>query len=160
MKTKSISRLFNLTGKAAVITGGAMGIGESIGLRLAEAGARVMIADVDLEKAEQTVEEIRAMEREAQAVYADVSRKDDVMELIRATLKAFGGLDILVNNAGISSQPFLPVMETQEENWDRVFEVNLKGMFLLSQAAGREMIKQGKGGRIINITSLIRIPFS
>ncbi len=157
MSTESIVQLFDLTGKHAVVTGGALGIGQGIALRLAESGAKVMIADVDLDNAGQTVEQIKKAGGESRAVKANMARTEDIKKIIQETLAAFGGLDILINNAGISPLPFRPAMETSEDTWDQVMDVNLKGMFLLSQAAAREMIKQGRGGKIINIASVAAV---
>jgi len=149
---KTIAELFDLSGKAAVVTGGAMGIGQAISFRLAEAGASVMIADLDMEAAEKTAEEIKAKGGKAQAIRADASSTADAKKVAQATVKAFGSYDILVNNAGI--YPLAPVMEVDEGLWDKVLDVNLKGPFLYSQAAAGEMIKAGHGGKIVNIASI------
>ena len=149
---QTIAELFDLSGKGAVVTGGAMGIGQAIAFRLAEAGASVMIADIDLEAANQTVEQIKATGSKAQAIRADARSAADAKKVAQATVEAFGSLDILVNNAGI--YPLLPFMEVGEELWDRVLSVNLKGPFFYSQAAAEQMIKAGRGGKIINIASI------
>jgi len=152
MTTKTITELFDLSGKGAVVTGGAMGIGKGIAFRLAEAGASVMIADVNLEAADQTVEEIQSRGGKARAIGADVRSAADARKVARATVEAFSYLDILVNNAGI--YPLMPLMQVSEELWDKVLDVNLKGSFLYAQAAAEEMIKAGRGGRIVNIASI------
>jgi len=152
MTTQTIAELYDLSGKGAVVTGGAMGIGKGIAFRLAEAGASVMIADINLEAAKQTVEEIESRGARAQAVYADVRSAADAKKVAKAMVEAFGSLDILVNNAGI--YPLMPLMQVTEELWDKVLDVNLKGSFLYAQAAAEEMIKVGRGGRIINIASI------
>ncbi len=152
METRTIVQLFDFTGKSAIVTGGAMGIGLAIALRLAEAGASVMIADIDLEAASQTVEQIRGNGGRAQAIRADVASVDDVGKMAQATMEAFGSIDILVNNAGIF--PIVPnMMDISGELWDKVLGINLKGAFLCSQAVAREMIKAGRGGKIVNIAS-------
>jgi NAD(P)-dependent dehydrogenase (short-subunit alcohol dehydrogenase family) len=148
---QTIAQLHDLKGKGAIVTGGGLGIGQAICLRLAETGASVMIADINLEAANKTAEQIVAAGGKAKAIHADVSRVADAQKVIEAILEAFGSLDILVNNAGI----FRPVklMDIDEAFWDNILDVNLKGAFFFSQTAAREMIKAGKGGRIINIAS-------
>jgi len=152
MTKPTIAELFDLSGKGAVVTGGAMGIGQGIAFRLAEAGAGVMIADINLEAANQTVEEIKSGGGKAQAVYGDVGSTADAKKVAKATVAAFGSLDILVNNAGI--YPLVPLMQVTEELWDKVLGINLKGSFVYAQAAAEEMIKAGHGGKIINIASI------
>ena len=152
MGTKTIGELFDLTGKAAIVTGGAAGIGQAIALRLAEAGAAVTIADIDTEGANRTASEIQARGGKSIFLAADARSADDARQAVRATVRAFGSLDILVNNAGI--YPICPFMNITEELWDRVLTINLKGTFLYSQAAADVMIKGGRGGRIINIASI------
>jgi 2-deoxy-D-gluconate 3-dehydrogenase len=151
MTTKAIAQLFDLTGKAAIVTGGAMGIGQAIAFRLGEAGARVMITDIDLDGASQTVEKIKASGGQAKAIEADAGSVEDAKRAVQATMEQFGRLDILVNNAGIF---FLKsALKASEGRWDRLFHINLKGVFFYSQAAAQEMIKAGRGGKIINIAS-------
>jgi len=153
MATKqTIAELFDLSGKGAIVTGGAMGIGKTVSLRLAEAGASVLISDIDLETAEKTVEEIEAVGGRAQAVLADASSSSDALKVAAAAKAAFGRLDILVNNAGV----FTPSLglEITEQMWDKVHDINLKGLYFYSQAAAKEMIKAGNGGKIINIASM------
>lgn len=149
---QSIAQLFDLKGKVALVTGAAMGIGQGIALRLAEAGAAVMIADIRPQAAEETVSQIRARGGEAQAIKADVSRVADAARAVEETVQAFGRLDILVNNAGIF--PMSPALEVGEALWDKVLDINLKGLFFFTQAAAREMIKEGHAGKIINIASI------
>lgn len=152
MTTQPIAELFDLSGKGAIVTGGAMGIGKAIALRLAEAGASVMIADIDLEAATQTVEEIQARGGKAQAAKADAGSSGDAKKVTEETVQAFGRLDILVNNAGV--YPAASVMDMGEETWDETLSTNLKGLFFCSQAAAQQMTKAGNGGKIINIASL------
>lgn len=152
MEKQAIAQLFDLTGKGAVVTGGAKGIGQAIAFRLAEAGASVMIADIDLETASQTAEQIKASDGIAQAVRAEARSMADAYRVAQSTTEAFGSLDILVNNAGI--YPFSSVLDTSEELWDKVIDINLKGMFAYSQAAAQQMIANEQGGKIINIASI------
>lgn len=148
----SITQLFDLTGKAAIVTGGAMGIGQGIVLRLAEAGAAVMITDINLEAANNTVNQVRSKGGKAEAIKADASSVADARRTVQETVRAFGRLDILVNNAGI--YPFAPALQMTEELWDKVLDINLKGLFFYSQAAAQEMMNEGHGGKIINIASI------
>jgi len=152
MALQSITELFDLSGKAAVVTGGAMGIGQAICFRLAEAGACVMIADIDLAAADKTAKEIISRGGQARTIQADAGSGDDARKVAQAVVDAFGSLDILVNNAGIF--PLLEVMRVEEALWDRVINVNLKGTFLYSQAAAARMIEAGKGGKIVNLASI------
>jgi 2-dehydro-3-deoxy-D-gluconate 5-dehydrogenase len=148
----SIAQLFDLAGKVAIVTGGGMGIGQSIAYRLAEAGAAVMIADVDLDAANNTAGQIQVEGGEAKTLLADVSSLPDARRTVEATLHAFGRLDILVNNAGV--YPFVPAMEVTEALWDKVLDTNLKGLFFYAQASAEEMIKEGHAGKIINVASI------
>jgi len=148
--------MFDLTGKIALVTGGSRGIGRGICLRLAEAGATVVVnahsAASRNEHAADVVSAIEAGGGRALAVAADVSVKAEVEAMIAETIATFGGLDILVNNAGIC--PFHDFLTMPEELWDRVQDVNLKGVFLCSQAAASQMVAQGRGGRIVSISSI------
>jgi 2-deoxy-D-gluconate 3-dehydrogenase len=148
---RPIRDLLDLRGRGAVVTGGAAGIGFAIAGRLAEAGAAVVIADVDAAAAEAAAARLRALDRRAVAVTADVSNAADVERLMTAAAD-FGGVDVLVNNAGI--YPFRPVQQMAEAEWDRVLDVNLKGAFLCAQAAAVRMRARGRGGVILNITSI------
>jgi 2-deoxy-D-gluconate 3-dehydrogenase len=149
---ESIAHLFDLTGKTAIVTGGAMGIGQGIAFRLAEAGAAVMIADINLAAAQDTVYQIRASGGKAEAIKADAASVADASQVVTETMKAFGRLDILVNNAGIF--PMAPALEVTEALWDKVLNINLKGLFFYTQAAAKEMMNEGHGGKIINIASI------
>ncbi len=149
---ESLAQLFDLRGKVAVVTGGAMGIGQGIALRLAEAGAAVIIADINLEAAQQTANMIVAKDGKAKAVRADASSQQDAEKVMGEANATFGRLDILVNNAGIF--PMSPVLETSPELWQKVIGVNLNGTFYYAQAAARAMIAQGHSGRIVNIASI------
>jgi 2-deoxy-D-gluconate 3-dehydrogenase len=149
---QSIAELFDLTGRAAIVTGGGSGIGRAIAVRLAEAGAAVMATDINIEAADTTVDRIRGAGGEARAIQADAGCVADAEMVAKAAIDAFGRLDILVNNAGIF--PHSPMLDITEELWDRVFSVNLKGVFFYSQAAVRHMINLGNGGNIVNISSM------
>ncbi len=143
--------MFDLTGKVAIVTGARRGIGRGIALKLAEAGADVIVSDINLEDCRKVIEEIEALGRKGLAIKCDVTQKAEVEEMVRKTVEKFGKVDILVNNAGIAgTKPFL---EMTEEDWDKVLDINLKGQFLCAQAAAKEMVKQ-KSGRIINLASI------
>jgi len=146
--------LFSLTGKVALITGGSRGIGRAIALAFAEAGADLVLSSRDKRppELEKVAEEIRARGRRAVAIPAHVGKRAEVQNLVQKTLQEFGRIDILVNNAG--ANPVLSsIVDLEEEAFEKVLEVNLKGAFLMSKAVAGEMIKQG-GGRIINISSI------
>jgi glucose 1-dehydrogenase len=135
------------------VTGGNSGIGKAIVLALAEAGATIAIDYVANEKAEEEVErKVAALGDRVIGVDADVSKVADLQRLIAETVKAFGHLDIMVNNAGIESRT--STLETTEEQYDRVMAINLKSAFFGIQLAAQQMIDQGTGGRIINISSV------
>jgi len=148
----SVKDLFDLTGKVALVTGGSRGLGLEMATALGEAGAGVAITarrDQWLTPAE---EELRAKGINVLAVTCDVSNSDQVTAAVRAAVDRFGRLDVLINNAGITwGQP----IETMPlEKWRQVFETNVTGCFLMSQAAGNEMLRLGNGGSIINIASV------
>lgn len=147
-----IAQLFDLRGKTAIVTGAALGIGQAIAQRLAEAGATVVIADVNIEAAQATAAAIVERGGQALALRADASSVADAQATVRQAAERFGHLDILVNNAGIF--PFAPVLELTEAQWDRVLDLNLKGAFFFAQAAARQMVAQGNGGAIVNVASV------
>jgi len=143
-----------LSGKAAIVTGGARGIGRAVAARLAEEGMSVMIADIEDEAGEKTAAELGDT---VLFTECDVAEKLDVRNLLAATLDAFGDVHVLVNNAGIvGGAPFL---ELSEEDFDRVLAVNLKGAFLVSQAVAKHMVERvkagGPGGATDSVTSFI-----
>ncbi|MDR1932098.1 MAG: SDR family oxidoreductase [Spirochaetales bacterium] len=141
-----------LDGKKAFVTGGARGIGLSIACALAEAGADIAIADLDEEAANRAAEEIqRAAGRKTLAVKTDVTRPESVDAMIAAILKSFGRIDAAFCNAGVCMN--IPAAEMTLEDWNKVLAVNLTGVFLTAQAAGRVMIEQG-GGSIITTASM------
>jgi 3-oxoacyl-[acyl-carrier protein] reductase len=145
----------NLEGKAALVTGASRGIGREIALELARQGANVAVNFSGSEaKANEVVDEIKALGREAFAVKCDVSNAEQVTEMVKGTIASFGKLDILVNNAGITRDNLL--MRMKEEEWDDVININLKGVFLCTKAVTRQMMKQ-RVGRIINIASIVGV---
>ena len=145
-----LSQLFDLTGTVAIITDGALGIGQAIAFRLAEAGAWVMIADVNLEAAHDTLQQIR-VEAGLSAIQADASRASDAKRLVEETVRAFGRLDILTNSTTV--YPFATALEATEALWDKTEDITFKGLFFYSQAAAQEMVREGHAGTIINIAS-------
>lgn len=143
----------SLQGNVAIVTGGSSGIGASIVLELAKQGASIVIDYHRHPEAYQAVEkEVNALGARAIGVQADVSQVADLQKLVDGAVKAFGKVDIFVNNAGIESRT--SVLNTTEEQYDKVLQINLKSAFFGTQVAALQMIKQGKGGRIINITSV------
>jgi len=141
-----------LTGRAALVTGGGNGIGEAIAIALAEAGADVAVADVHQEAASRTTDKVRALGARAIAIEADCGDVPSIHRMVSRTVDVLGRLDILVNNAGISRSAY--ILDLTEEDWDRTLRVNTKGVFFCLQAAARQMILQGHGGRVINIASI------
>jgi len=143
---------FSLGGSTALVTGGGTGLGRAIAIALAAHGADVAVTELPgkTELADGTAEEIRALGRRAAAINLDVTDLGSVGALVPAVLDQLGRLDILVNNAGLNIQRH--ALEVSEEDWDRVLDVNLKGLFFCSQAVGRHMVSSG-GGRIVNIAS-------
>jgi 3-oxoacyl-[acyl-carrier protein] reductase len=138
--------------RVVMITGGAHGIGEAIARAFASAGARVIIADRQGDAAEQTAASIAsATGAEVMAVTVDVRDAAAMKAAVAQVLARFEGIDVLVNNAGI--YPNTLIVEMDEAEWDAVFDINVKGMFLVSQAVARAMIARGEGGRIVNISS-------
>ncbi len=140
-----------LKGKTAIITGSGRGIGRAIALAMAAQGANIVVNDVNMESADEVVAEIEAMGRQAIAVKADVTAEEQVLAMVEACINRFGKLDILVNNAGIIQTA--PVTEIDGKDWDRVMEVNLKGVFLCCKAVLAPM-KAQHGGKIVNIASV------
>ncbi|MGO8797776.1 MAG: glucose 1-dehydrogenase [Roseiarcus sp.] len=143
----------SLQGKVAIVTGGNSGIGRAIALGLARAGASIVIDYVADPAATDALErEIVALGDKAVGVDADVSRVDELQKLVDAAVAAFGRVDVMVNNAGVETRT--SVLDTTEAQYDRVLSINLKSAFFGTQIAARQMIEQGGGGRIINITSV------
>ena len=151
--TTPLGELIDLTGRSAIVTGGAMGIGLGIARRLHEAGASVLVADLDLAASEHATEALRAVRADsALTVRCDVSDPESVEGMVHTAVESFGGVDILVNNAGIF--PMLPLKDLDVETFRRVIDVNLTGLFLCTKAVSARMIAQGRGGRIVNVTSI------
>lgn len=147
-----VEDLFRLDGLVAVVTGGASGLGEAMAHGLAQAGAQVAIADFDKAAAEAVSAGLADRDYSFHPYTVDVSQKREVDRLFEEVVSDLGGVDILVNSAGTAGR--FPAEDFPEEEWDRIIGVNLKGSFLCCQAAGRQMISQGRGGSIINIASI------
>ena len=147
-------KLFDLTGKVAVVTGGNGGIGLGIAMGLAGAGANIVIAARSVEKTAQALENIRALGVEAHGITADVTQEPAIQRIVTSTIDHMGRLDILVNNSGIAvrAQP----QELTAAQWDSVVDVNLRAAFLASKAAYAQMVKAG-GGKVINVGSMYSI---
>ena len=142
-----------LEGKVALVTGSSSGIGQAIAIRLAKEGANIIINyRSSREEAQETQEQVKATGRQAQSVQADVSVVDEVRKLVEAGIEAFGKLDILVNNAGIEKRA--DFWDVTEADYDKVIDVNLKGVFFGTQAMVKHLRETGQPGRIINISSV------
>ena len=142
---------FNLQGKVAIVTGASRGIGQGIAVGLAEAGADIVgVATRGMEETKAKVEEAGG---KFVAVKADLSSLEPIDEIIKVTLEEFGKIDILVNNAGIIRRQ--PSLEFSLENWDDVMNVNIRTAFFLAQAVAKQFVRQGTGGKIINIASML-----
>jgi NAD(P)-dependent dehydrogenase (short-subunit alcohol dehydrogenase family) len=145
------SELLHLSPKTALVTGSARGIGRAVALRLADAGAAVVVTDLSQEAVDVVVAEIRANGGRALGHAADVSSGADVEQLIEATIGTFGGIDILINNAALRGWYTWDTLTP--EVWDRYMAVNEKAVFFVSQAVARRMVEQKRGGVIVNISS-------
>jgi 3-oxoacyl-[acyl-carrier protein] reductase len=141
----------DLSGKVAIVTGSARGIGRAIALALAGRGADVVISDVDAAGAQATAQDIEHLGRRSLAVRCDVSKRAEVEALVDTTIASLGRLDVLVNNAGITRDTLLVRMT--EEQWDLVLDINLKGTFFGCQAAAKPMMK-ARSGKIVNVASI------
>ncbi len=142
-----------LKDKIAIITGSARGIGRAIAEEYASHGAKVVISDIIQDKSDETAKEIKKKYNvETFAIKADVSKYDEVENLVNKTIEAFGRIDIIVNNAGITRDNL--IMRMSEQEWDMVIDINLKGVFNCTKAVTRPMMKQ-RSGNIINITSVV-----
>jgi D-sorbitol dehydrogenase (acceptor) len=137
-----------LKDKVAIVTGGARGIGEAVVRAYCAEGAKVVIADIEIAKAQEIASELGA---NTLAVQLDVRDSKSISSLISATVAKFGGVDILYNNAGVFDMG--PILEVSEASFDKVFAVNTRGLFFTLQAAAAQMVKQGRGGKIINMAS-------
>lgn len=143
----------SLAGKVAIVTGSGRGIGKSIAKALAAAKGTVIVNDIDLNAASQVCREIESTDGKALPVRADVRHRSEIDHMVQEAIRVFGGVHILVNNAGVVLRK--PAEELSEEEWEKVIAINLKGTFLCAQAVGRIMIREGRGGRIINIASIM-----
>jgi len=143
---------FKLDDKVAIVTGSAQGLGQGIALGLAEAGADVALVQ-HVRDASETRKRIEEMGRRCVTIRADLSDKGCVPTIVDTTVEELGGIDILFNNAGIIRRA--PIAEFTEKDWDDVMNVNIRTLFFLSQAVGKVMIEQGRGGKIVNIASML-----
>lgn len=142
----------SVNNKVVIVTGAARGIGAGIAADLAENGARVVIADLNLDSAQQTASKISSAGGSAVAIAVDVSSRSSVRALIDETVSHFGWLDVMFNNAGISQT--CPFMEVTDEDFDRIMAINGRGVLIGTQEAARQMIAQGDGGKIVNTASI------
>jgi NAD(P)-dependent dehydrogenase (short-subunit alcohol dehydrogenase family) len=147
----SVYDIFDIKGRKALVTGAGRGIGKVLALALAEAGCDVSILEIDKNNAEATAAEIRRKGRQSLAIQVDVTIKEQIDKALAETARELGGLDICINNAGIAIHK--PAEEMPEEDWQKIMDINLTGVFFGSQAAARIMIPQ-KRGSIINIASM------
>lgn len=148
---KSIPELVSLEGRAAVITGGARGIGLAIARRFAESGASVLIGDLDKKGAEDAAESLSTFGHRALGVELDACDESSVSQLADRAVLELGGIDVWVNNAGV--YPSVPLLDMTEAQWDSVLDLNLKGSFLGAQQAAKRMVGAGHGGVIVNLAS-------
>ena len=151
MSKSGILDAFKLDGKSAIVTGAARGLGQGIAIGLAEAGAD--IACVDILSTSDTRKSIEKIGSKAIEIEADLSSLESIDTIIDSTKEAFGKIDILFNNAGIIRRS--PITEFSEKDWDDVININQKTLFFLSQSVAKEMINQGKGGKIVNTASML-----
>lgn len=151
--TKRVQELFDLSGRTAIVTGGARGLGRQSALALAEAGADVAICDLLAEDGTRTCEEIRGLGRKACFGQADVTSSAQIVSFVEEVTAQLGKIDILVNNAGIPSQG-CSLEEQDDTGWRLMLETNLSGMFFFGKAVAKQMIARGQGGTIINIASI------
>ncbi len=142
---------FKLDSKTAIVTGAARGLGQAMALAMAEAGADV--AAVDVLNMSDTKEQIEKLGRRCVTITADLTKKECVDMIVKVTVEKLGGIDILFNNAGIIRRA--PFTEFTEKDWDDVMNLNIRGVFFLSQAVVKQMIQQGRGGKIINTASML-----
>ena len=142
----------DLKGKVAIITGAKQGMGRADAILFAQNGAKVVVADISQEECQQVADEIEKNGGQALAVKCDVTKGEEIEEMVKKTVEKFGRVDILVNNAGICQ--FKPFLELTEEEWQKTLDINLKGYFLCAKACAKEMVKQ-KSGVIVNIASIV-----
>jgi len=147
----NVKDLFDLKGKISVVTGGGRGIGKFIATGLAEAGSDVVIASRKMENLEKEVKELENLVIRALAVKCDLAKKEDIDNLVKAAMDKFGTIDILVNNAGLTWGA--PTLDYPLDKWEKIFDVNVKGVWILSQQVARIMKEKG-GGKMINVSSI------
>lgn len=143
--------LFDLTNKTAIVTGGGSGLGKQMAIALAEAGANVVVCSRKVEMCQKTSEQIKEIGRSSVALRCDITKIEDIQNVIDTTLDLFGNIDILINNSGTSWMA--PFLDTPDDKWDKVMQVNVKGTFMFSKEVGKVMTNQ-KSGKIINIASI------
>lgn len=153
METKSLQDLLNLSNKVALVTGGSKGIGEGIVRRLHEAGARVVIADIDIDTAQNLASQLNNQRPDSTlAVHCDVSQENDVQTTTEKSIEVFGGVDILVNNAGIF--PFASLEDLSAELLDKVYAVNVRSVHMFTKAVAAHMKQTGRQGRMVTVCSI------
>jgi len=143
-----------LEGKVGLVTGGTSGIGRETAILFAKAGAKVVVAGRRAPDGEETIELVRAAGSDGLFVKTDVSKASEVEALVQKVVERFGRLDVAFNNAGIEGA-WVPIVRQSEEDWDRTIDVNLKGIWLCLKYEIRQMLKQGKGGAIVNMASIM-----
>ena len=149
---KEIKKLFDLTGKVAVVTGGSGGAGRAISIGLAIYGADVVVTSRTLSTLEETAAEVKKVGKKALPISCDVADPESVNQMVSRTIEEFGKIDILVTTAGIALRH--PAEEMPIEEWQKVMDVNVKGTYLCCQAVAKEMIKRGEGGKIVTVGSI------
>jgi 2-dehydro-3-deoxy-D-gluconate 5-dehydrogenase len=155
MTVLAISEMLDLTGRAAIVSGAGHGLGFAVAARLVEAGAGVLLNDLDGDRVEAAARRLGDGGHRAVAAAGDVARRGDVQRCVDAAVAEFGRVDVLVNNAGI--WPREPFAQGSDETWRRTLEVNLIGQLLLTQAVAARMIEAGAGGTIVNIASIAAV---
>jgi gluconate 5-dehydrogenase len=146
-----VQDMFSLKGKVSLVTGGGRGIGEFIATGLAEAGSDLVIASRKIENLEKAADELRKLGVKVLPVKCDMGSKEDIEALVDAAMKEFGTIDVLVNNAGVTWGA--PTLDFPLDKWDKIFEVNVRGVWILTQKVAKIM-KEAGGGKIINVSSV------
>jgi NAD(P)-dependent dehydrogenase (short-subunit alcohol dehydrogenase family) len=146
-----VNELFNLTNKTAIVTGGGRGLGEQMAIALAEVGANVVVCSRNLKACKESRDRLMEKGAKSLAIQCDVTNQQDIENVVKQTLDRFGSIDVLINNSGTSW--VAPFLDLPADKWDKVMNVNLRGMFLFSQAVAKVMKDHG-GGKIINISSV------
>ena len=160
---RTMDELYGLKGKVAIVTGCGAGIGKGVALEMARAGAEVIVAEMDSDRAKTTVDEIKAIGNKALKVVVDVTKSADVAKMFEQTVKEFGTIDILVNNVGgvLGIKGPIPFLEIDENFWHKLMDANMKSTFLCTKAFARVMIDKKKPGSIVNISSIAdRVPWT